>query len=149
MDGAKGYNRAGPVGRSALSGPSTTPFDMPTLRQETRTMGQWTLSNPLGKGSDGRVFLASNVRNEVVVVKVIERKARTADRVNAKIARYQEVTDLAKDDDSKRIVRLKEIIYPRGEEKFLSGSVFDQVGLFIGPMAPATLDSIIRNTDKG
>jgi hypothetical protein len=133
-----------------LNGPSSTPFDMPTPRYETRTMGQWTLSNPLGKGSEGSVFLASNVRNEVVAIKVIERKARTADRINAEIASYQEVTDLAKnDDDSKRIVRLKEIIYLGGEEKFSSGSVFDQVGLVMEPMAPITLDKIVANADRG
>ncbi len=78
-----------------LNGPSSTPFDMPTQRYETMTMSQWTLSSPLGKGSEGSVFLASDVRNEVVAIKVIERKARTADRINAEIARYQEVTYLA------------------------------------------------------
>jgi len=133
-----------------LNGPSMTPFDMPTPAPEIKTMGQWSLSNPLGKGSEGRVFLASNARNEVVAVKVIERNARTVDRINGEIARYREVTDLAKDDDNgQRIVRLKEIIYPGGEANFSSGLVFDQVGLVIEPMAPTTLDSIIRNADVG
>ena len=45
------------------------------------------------------MFLASNARNEVVAVKVVEQNARTAGWINAKIARYREVTDLAKDND--------------------------------------------------
>jgi hypothetical protein len=135
-----------------LRGPSTTPFDMPTPGHETSTMGQWTLSKPLGKGSEGRVFLASNARNEVVAIKVIERNIRTTHRVNAEIARYKEVTNLAKggdDDDGTRLVCLKEIIYPGGDEKLSSGSPFDQVGLVMEPMTPATLDSIVKNSARG
>lgn len=133
----------------ALKGPVATLFDMPTPRHETRTVGQLTLSDPLGKGSEGSVCLASNSRNEVVAIKVIERKARTADRINAEIERYREVTDLVKDDDGKETVRLKEIIYLGGQERFSPGSAFDQVGLVIEPMAPATLDRVVGNADRG
>jgi hypothetical protein len=44
---------------------------------------------------------------------------------------------------------LKEIIYPGGDEKLSSGSPFDQVGLVMEPMTPATLDSIVKSSAMG
>ncbi|KAK3337154.1 hypothetical protein B0T19DRAFT_62665 [Cercophora scortea] len=52
-------------------------FEMPTPLRSTRTIGQWTLSKPLGRGGMGRVFLASNSTNEVVAVKTVERNSNT------------------------------------------------------------------------
>jgi hypothetical protein len=134
----------------SLKGPPTTCFDMPTPRREVRTTGRWTLAHPLGKGAEGRVFLASSAKNEVVAIKMIERKARTADRVNAEISMYREVTELARDDeDGQRIVRLKETIYPGGEEQYSPGSVFDEVALVLEPMAPQTLSNIVKAGNHG
>lgn len=133
-----------------MNGPATTCFDMPTPRREVRTTGRWTLAHPLGKGIEGRVFLASSSKNEVVAIKMIERKARTADRVNAEIARYRDVTALAEgNEDGQRIVRLKETIYPGGAETYTPGSVFDEVALVLEPMAPQTLNNIIKARNQG
>ena len=133
-----------------LNGPATTCFDMPTPRREVRTTGRWTLAHPLGKGIEGRVFLAPSSKNEVVAIKMIERKAMTADRVNAEIARYRDVTALAEDsEDGQRIVRLKETIYPGGAETYARGSVFDEVALVLEPMAPQTLNNIIKTRNQG
>jgi len=38
-----------------MNSPPETAFDMPTPAQETQTMGQWTLSTPLGKGRNPRL----------------------------------------------------------------------------------------------
>ncbi len=95
-------------------------------------------------------LLASSPKNKVVAIKIIERKARTADRVNAEIARYRDVTALAKDsEDGQRIVRLKETIYPGGEEMYAPGSVFEEVALVLEPIAPQTLNNIIKAGNQG
>ncbi|KAF1949666.1 hypothetical protein CC80DRAFT_555136 [Byssothecium circinans] len=45
---------------------------MPTPGRSMRTIGQRTLPEPLGRGGMGRVFLASNLTNEVAAVKIQE-----------------------------------------------------------------------------
>jgi hypothetical protein len=104
----------------------------------------------VGNAVEGRVFLASNARNEVIAIKITEPNVRTADWVNAESARHQEVTELAKNgDDSLRVVCLKETIYPGGEEKYSSGSMFDEVALVLAPIAPQTLNNIVGNGHNG
>jgi hypothetical protein len=81
---------------------------------------------------------------------MIERKAMTADRVNAELTRYRDVTALAEDsEDGQRIVRLKETIYPGGTETYAPGSVFDEIALVLEPMAPQTLNNIIKARNQG
>lgn len=43
-----------------LNGPLEVDVDMPTPLPNRRTMGRWTLGDPLGAGGHGRVFLATN-----------------------------------------------------------------------------------------
>jgi serine/threonine protein kinase len=124
-------------------------FNMLTPRRSTRTIGQWTLNDPLGKGSAGRVFLASNSKNQVVAVKIMECTSKSAGVVDKEIGRYRDLTALAqKRDDEGRLVRLKKTIDPRDEE-FTSGTAFEDVALVLEPMTPETLDDLVGNRSIG
>ncbi|KAI1133652.1 kinase-like domain-containing protein [Nemania abortiva] len=124
-------------------------FDMPTPHKDTRTFGQWTLNNPLGKGSAGRVFLASNSKNQVVAIKVMECTSNSAGAVDKEVARCRDLTALAqKLDDGGRLVRLKEILDPR-EEASSSSAAFHEVALVLEPMTPVTLDELVGNQAMG
>ncbi|EQL33202.1 hypothetical protein, variant [Blastomyces dermatitidis ATCC 26199] len=71
---------------ATLEAPSAI-FDMPTPHRNTRTIGQWTLNDPLGKGSAGRVFLASDSKNQVVAIKIMQCTSKSAGAVDMEIAR--------------------------------------------------------------
>ena len=122
---------------------------MPTPRRDTRAIGQWTLGGPLGKGSAGKVFLASNSKNQVVAVKIMERNSKSAGAVDTEIARCRDLTALAHErDDNGGIVRLKETIDP-GEETSSFSTAFDDVALVLEPMTPQTLDDLVGNRSIG
>ena len=134
---------------SAIGGPITTGFDMPTPLRSTRTIGQWALLGPLGKGISGKVSLASNSKNEVVAIKVVERNSKSASNVDGEIAVYKEITALAKRwDDDEAVVRLREVLYDK-EEKFSSTSAFEDVAMVLEPMTPQTLVDLIGHGSKG
>ena len=133
---------------TTLGAPSSVVFDMPTPRRITRTIGQWTLGDPLGKGSAGRVFLGSNSKNQAVAVKIMERTSETAVIVEKESTRCRELTALAKErDDGGRLVRLKEIIDTR--EVPSSSSAFDDVALVLEPMTPQTLADLVGDRSRG
>lgn len=124
-------------------------FDMPTPRRNTRTIGQWTLGDPLGKGNTGRVFLATNTKNETVAVKIMELNSTSKRSVDNEIAICRALTALAKNhDNGERIVRLKETIDPR-EEATRASCVFDEVGIVLEPMTPMTLSDLIGERTSG
>ena len=132
-----------------LGAPSSIVFDMPTPRRNTRTVGQWTLGNPLGKGSAGRVFLGSNSKSELVAVKLMVLDSGSQSAVDKEITACRALTSLAeKQDVSGLIVRLKETIDPR-KEASLSSTAFDEVGLILEPMTPKTLGDLVGNRSKG
>ncbi|KAI0193036.1 hypothetical protein EV127DRAFT_460451 [Xylaria flabelliformis] len=81
------------LGTNLNASPSPT-FNMPTPHFNTRTIGRWTLNNPLGKGSAGRVFLASNSKNQLVAIKVMECTSKSARAVDIEIARCRQLTAL-------------------------------------------------------
>ena len=123
-------------------------FDMPTPHKVTRTIGQWTLSDPLSKGSSGRVFLGSNSKNEMVAIKIMMHTSRTAGAIDGEIAQCRELTALAqKWDDGGRLVRLKEVIDPRKASP--SSSIFEDVALVLEPMTPQTLSDLIKSGGEG
>lgn len=132
-----------------LRAPTSIDFDMPTPRLNTRTIGQWTLGHPLGRGAFGRVFLGSNSRNEVVAVKMMECNSRSKATVDAEIAVCRALTTLArKNDEGSRIVQLREVIDPR-KEPFSSKRGFDEIGLILEPMTPSTLHSLLGGGNTG
>ena len=134
---------------SILKAPLTASFDMPTPQRSTRTFGQWTLSDALGKGTAGRVFLASNSKNEVVAVKIMERNSKSATKINNEITRYHQLTDLAEmHNDGGRVVRLKQVIDPREGSSSPSNS-FEDVALVLEPMTPQILEDLIRTGNIG
>lgn len=135
----------------ALEAPIQGAFHMPTLLSQTRTIGPWTLHDPLGKGAVGKVFLASNSRNEVVAVKVMERNSKTAGSVDKEISVLRMLTKLAEDqDDEERLVRLKDTLYTK-DAATLPGSaaVFEEVALVLVPMTPQTFDYLVGGKSKG
>ncbi|KAI0543636.1 kinase-like domain-containing protein [Xylaria curta] len=113
-------------------------FDMPTPYRVKRTIGQWTLNAPLGKGSFGRVYLASNSKNEVVAVKFMQRNSNpgSARAIENEISTCQRLTAALAQElgNSGRVVQLKEM--------------FD-LGLVLEPMTPLTLDKLIGNRTMG
>ncbi len=127
--------------------PELSTFEMPTPLSQTRTIGPWTLGDPLGKGAVGRVYLASNTQNEVVAIKVVERNTRTVRSVGREIDVLRRLTLLAQEHGEEgRLVRLKDALYPRGVAEFNSGSTdFDEVALVLEPMTPRTFDHLIAN----
>ena len=130
---------------SELKAPTT--FLMPTPQQNTRTIGQWTLSDPLGKGTSGRVFLASNSKNETVAIKMIEYTSRTAETVNREIAQCEKLTALARTQNAgERLVHLTEVIR---EQRSSSGAAFEDVALVLEPMTPQVLDRIVGFRSMG
>ncbi len=81
-------------------------YEIPTPSPGQRTYGQWTLLQPIGKGSFGRVFLASNKDNKVVAMKVLERTHLTVEMVNAEVAISRQITALAQRCDDQTARRL-------------------------------------------
>ncbi|PVI01095.1 kinase-like protein, partial [Periconia macrospinosa] len=127
-----------------LPKPSPTVFEMPTPQRNTRTIGQWSMGKPLGKGAMGRVYLASNTKNEVVAVKMIEITAATAPFVEAEVANFQHLTELGKKYfDGGRIVRLKE------KTNVFRGQSFNEIGLIMEPMTPNTVSDLVGGVYNG
>ncbi|KAB5515675.1 hypothetical protein GE09DRAFT_1231204 [Coniochaeta sp. 2T2.1] len=89
------------------NGPQAIDFEMPTPSRSVRTIGEWTLSAPLGRGGMGRVFLASNSKNQVAAVKIVEWNSSTKDSVDCEVQTLRKLTALAKEwDADERIVVL-------------------------------------------
>jgi hypothetical protein len=123
-------------------------FDMPTPSVSTKTVGQWTLSKPLGKGSSGKVFLGTNARNEAAAIKTIESNSRTSRSVAREIRVTRIITDLVKEHDmSDRIVHMRELIHPGTQRDELSYGFVDY-GLVLEPMAPKTLIDVLDEAEK-
>ena len=113
-------------------------------------MGPWTLHKSLGKGVSGRVFLASNSRNEVVALKTIERNSRTAPSVDIEISILRELTKLARErDEEMRIVRPREVLYSKDAAQDSTAGGFEVVGLVLEPMTPQTFEHFVGNGMKG
>ncbi|KAI1737827.1 kinase-like domain-containing protein [Xylaria scruposa] len=126
-------------------------FDMPTPQRDNRTIGQWTLDKPIGKGGFGSVFLASNSKNEVVAIKVLQcsTKPGYAKAIDDEIATCRRLTALARElGDGGRVVQLKEIFDPR-EEASSSSAAFYEFALVLEPMTPRTLDQLVGRRTMG
>ncbi|KAI0443400.1 kinase-like domain-containing protein [Xylaria telfairii] len=127
-----------------IARPEHSDFEMPTPQRGTTTIGQWALSRPLGKGSLGKVYLASNWKNEVVAVKTIQHDRNRGTSVDKEIAACRALTDLAKKHEhGDRILQLKEIIDPRTEASS-STLAFVDVHLILEPMTPKILTDVIH-----
>ncbi|KAI0859240.1 kinase-like domain-containing protein [Xylaria cubensis] len=126
-------------------------FDMPTPRRNKKMIGRWTLNNPLGKGSVGSVFLASNSKNEVVAVKVMQcsSKPGSAIAIDHEISTCRRLTTLAQEQgDSGRVVKLKEVFDPREQPSSSSADPME-FALVLEPMTPLTLDQLVGNQTMG
>ncbi|KAI1312871.1 kinase-like domain-containing protein [Xylaria venustula] len=133
----------------AMGAPALVDFEVPTPLHDTRTIGQWTLGEPLGRGGHGRVFLATNLKNEVAAVKLVERTRKTAEAVDAEVAIYNQVTELAERwDAGERIVRQTEVLYSKGEV-FSSKVAFDDGAMVLQPMTPRTFSDLVGAGNSG
>lgn len=146
---SKGFTKMREEYMTTMAGaPSFVVFDMPTPRRTTATIGRWTLSDPLGSGGAGRVFLGSNSKNEVVAIKIMECTPGAASCVDTEIARCRDLTLLARSrNDGGRIVRLKEIIDPRNAST--TKCAFEDVALVLEPMTPLILSDWVGNRSRG
>ncbi|KAL8905547.1 MAG: hypothetical protein Q9207_002573 [Kuettlingeria erythrocarpa] len=134
---------------SVLGGPQFVDVDIPTPLPNTRTIGGWTLGDPLGVGGHSRVFFASNALGDMAAIKMIERTSKNYRNVDAEIEVCKEVTAFAKQsEDGERILRATEFIYSN-EEKFSSKRAFDNVAVVLWPMTPQTLADLVGVRSKG
>jgi serine/threonine protein kinase len=132
-----------------LKAPRLVDSKMPTPLASIRTIGPWTLADPLGRGGVGRVFLTSNSKNEVVAVKIIERNSRNASAMDRELQAFQDITALAKKHDQKmRIIRVKEVIRHKSSESS-SRMPFKEIAVVIDPLTPQTLSNLMENSTKG
>ena len=124
-------------------------FHMPIPLPQTSTIGTWTLNRPLGKGTFGRVYLASNPENEVVAIKVLLReKSNSVPQLDleTELNNLKSLTQLAKEKgDGGRIVCLREMLSPLNRETLNPEfGPFEEVGLVLEPMTPHTFEELIE-----
>ncbi|KAL9014351.1 MAG: hypothetical protein Q9173_001000 [Seirophora scorigena] len=132
-----------------LGGPRFVDIDIPTPLPNTRTIGGWTLGNPLGVGGHSRVCFATNTSGNIAAIEMIERTSKNYRNVDAEIQVCKEVTAFAEQlKDSERIVRAMEIIYSN-EENFSFKRAFDNIAVVLWPMTPQTLADLVGPRSKG
>ncbi|KAH8836626.1 hypothetical protein MCOR31_011493 [Pyricularia oryzae] len=118
-------------------------FEMPTPRHDVQIMGNWTLAQPLGRGGIGRVFLASNAKNEVATVKVMERDHHTRHSVDEEISTLKRLTTLAQHwGKFESMVQLRKVV-----GKF-SDAPFEQVAVVLMPITPNTFCELVQRKDE-
>jgi tRNA A-37 threonylcarbamoyl transferase component Bud32 len=130
---------------------NSTSIQIPTPQGPPRTFGDWTVSEPLGRGAEGNVFSASNRHGEVVALKVVLRAHNNAHQAESEIRTLKTLTKLAETHDETRLLRLRQAIYPRDTPDFDTANNFDEVALIFEPVATMTLAAYIkanRNTSK-
>ena len=84
---------------------------IPTAEGEPRMFGEWTLSDPLGMGAQGKVSFASNRHGDVVAIKVVTRDYRRSASVNTEIDTLKALTRLSDTCGESRLLRLKGEIF--------------------------------------
>jgi hypothetical protein len=113
------------------------------IRPSSRTCQQWRFRKDLGKGKFGKVWCATNPRNEVVAIKVVERNEKTAQIVADQIETLERLKALTiAENDQGRLVRLREVIYEKGKAKF-APTVFEEVCIVLEPMVEGTFASLM------
>lgn len=118
------------------------------MGNDARTIGAWTLAEPLGRGGSGRVFLASNSKGNVAAVKIVEWNSRTRNNVDREVRTFEKLKLLANSIGAeRRIVQLVEVIgHPELDEPSSPPQMpFRDVALVMTPMTPITLGDIIKN----
>jgi serine/threonine protein kinase len=119
-------------------------YEWPTPSEATRTFGQWTISQPLGRGTSGHVYRASNSALRLVAMKVLIKHRRTAQSVDREIHVLRALTSAAeevKDVEVPRVVRLKEVLCQR-QGGGHGIEAFEEVALVLEPFMPLTLTSL-------
>lgn len=140
-DGYIKWRREYIQGLPAVVGPQ---HEWPVPTEETRTLGQWTVFGPVGRGAFGVVSKASNHRLELVAVKVLMKDEKTAKRVDQEIEILQSLSDAVKavgGVNKARIVRLREV-FSQVRPGSPDSAPFDEVVLVLEPYMPRTLFSL-------
>jgi hypothetical protein len=117
----------------------------PTPNPKSRKIGDWTLGISLGKGTFGKVFAGTNMQNEIVAIKIVERGTRTQSSVATEIRVLEELKKLGdeKNDDG-RLVRLREVIYQNGKEEYTSRR-FEDVALVLQPAVRGDFSTLVED----
>lgn len=137
------YKRREEYMKSHLNGSVPNPSLTPTPAGQARTIGSWTFNASLGRGAFGKVFTATNSRNHVVAIKIVERNSKTANEVEHEIQVLQDLKRLAEtENDEGRLVRLRETIYQDGKQEYKSAS-FEDVALVFEPAAESDFTQLI------
>jgi hypothetical protein len=90
----------------------------------------------------GKVYSATNAKNELVAVKMVERGPKTALKVNEEIHILQSLTQIPESKNNRCLVRLREVIYQNGTDLYDS-TCFDDVALVLEPLASGTFEELM------
>jgi hypothetical protein len=108
---------------------------------QARTFGAWTIVNPLGKGTFGKVHSATDRQGRVAAIKVVD-QIRSRDEVQNEIQVLQELTALAETEDTQgRLLRLIEVIYSNSHERIASVP-FDEVAIVLQPCVQGNFEQL-------
>lgn len=113
----------------------------PSPALESKTIGGWTIAVPLGKGTSGKVFSATNNHGVIAVVKVVEKNKRTEQIIRKQIQVLQDLTLDARAARSRHILQLEQVI-PEVSVLRSSHLPFEDIHLVLQPAVPRTLDNI-------
>ncbi|KAI0548073.1 kinase-like domain-containing protein [Xylaria curta] len=124
-------------------------FEMPTPLPKAITIDGWTLGRALGAGACGRVFLATNSSSDLAAIKMMERNEESYASVDREIDTIRSVTDLARrSDESERVMRMVDVIYPNGKEFLSSKTSFDLVYAVLRPMTTQTFYNLVLQSKR-
>ncbi|KAJ6257996.1 kinase-like protein [Drechslerella dactyloides] len=125
------------------------PLELPSPPRETRTIGQWTLLRAIGRaGGTGKVFVASNTKNEMAAIKMSTVTDGLKTILDDEIATSKAITKLAeKWDEGVRIVRQIEVI--RIPSDFSYRNHPDEIAGVLQPLTPQTFYNLIFHNTVG
>lgn len=116
----------------------------PTPVGHVRTFGQWTMNGALGKGSLGRVHVASNAKGHVVAIKVMDGKKP---EVHQEIEILQRLRPFASAEPCEgRLLRLVEVIRS-GQTESRTVAPFEDVAVVLEPCVSTTFARLCTPTE--
>jgi hypothetical protein len=122
----------------------------PTPVGPPRTIGKWTISNPLGLGAFGKVHCLTDQSGRIAVVKVIQGKRRNPDKARQEIQVLKDLTLLAKTaDDHGGLVRLEEVIHLDDDVSDDANAPFKEIALILQPCVYGTFEKLTTARPSG
>ena len=116
----------------------------PTPTGRPRIFGGWTLGRSLGRGGFGKVYTATNSRNEIAAIKVQERVSKTAYQIGQEVRVLRSLKELSeREDDEGRLVRLRDVIYENETGEHTS-TKFEDVAFVLEPAVENDFTDLIN-----